>query len=72
MLIKLYFSLQDKYSNNQKFGLCEALLEAGAWDVALSLFNKFPDYSLTDQKPIALALCTMIHALIEPVYRKSV
>ncbi|XP_001606603.2 THO complex subunit 2 isoform X1 [Nasonia vitripennis] len=60
----------DKYCNNQKFGLCEALLEVGAWDVALNLFNKFPDYSLTDQKPIALALCKMIHALIEPVYRK--
>ncbi|XP_058804081.1 THO complex subunit 2 isoform X2 [Phymastichus coffea] len=60
----------DKYSGNQKFGLCEALLEVGAWDVASSLFSRFPDFSLTDQKPIALALCRIIHALVEPVYRK--
>ncbi|XP_011499496.1 PREDICTED: THO complex subunit 2 [Ceratosolen solmsi marchali] len=60
----------DKYSNNQKFGLCEALLEFGAWDVTSNLFSRFPDYCLTERKPIALALCRMIHALIEPVYRK--
>ncbi|XP_034949841.1 THO complex subunit 2 [Chelonus insularis] len=60
----------DKYSNNQKFGLCEALLDIGAWDVARKLFNRLPDYCLTDQKPIALALCKLIQSLIEPVYRK--
>ncbi|XP_014219414.1 THO complex subunit 2 isoform X2 [Copidosoma floridanum] len=60
----------DKSTNNQKFGLCEALLEVGAWNVAMQMFNRFPDFSLTEQKPIALALCKIIHALIEPVYRK--
>lgn len=63
-------SFQDKYSNNQKFGLCEALLEVGAWDVALQMFNRLPDFCLTDQKPIALSLCKIIHAIIEPLYRK--
>ncbi|XP_072761881.1 THO complex subunit 2 isoform X1 [Anoplolepis gracilipes] len=61
---------QDKYVNNQKFALCQALLEIGAWEVAQSLFNRLPDYCFTDQRPIALALCKMIQALIEPVYRK--
>ncbi|XP_051169390.1 THO complex subunit 2 isoform X1 [Leptopilina boulardi] len=61
---------QDKYSNNQKFGLCEALLDIGAWDVAQSLFNRLPDYCFTDQKPIALAFCKIIQSLIEPIYRK--
>ncbi|XP_018404815.1 PREDICTED: THO complex subunit 2 isoform X5 [Cyphomyrmex costatus] len=63
-------SAQDKYASNQKFGLCEALLEVGAWEVAQSLFNRLPDYCFTDQRPIALALCKMIQALVEPVYRK--
>ncbi|XP_063988875.1 THO complex subunit 2 isoform X2 [Diachasmimorpha longicaudata] len=61
---------QDKYSGNQKFGLCEALLEIGAWEVAQGLFSRLPDHSLTDQKPIALALCRMVHSIVEPVYRK--
>ncbi|XP_024887298.1 THO complex subunit 2 isoform X7 [Temnothorax curvispinosus] len=61
---------QDKYASNQKFGLCEALLEIGAWEVAQSLFNRLPDYCFTDQRPIALALCKMMQALVESVYRK--
>ncbi|XP_023289928.1 THO complex subunit 2 isoform X2 [Orussus abietinus] len=63
-------NLQEKYSTNQKYGLCEALLEIGAWEIAQSLFNRLPDHCLIDQRPIALALCKMIQALIEPVYRK--
>uniref|UniRef100_A0ABD2WT94 THO complex subunit 2 n=1 Tax=Trichogramma kaykai TaxID=54128 RepID=A0ABD2WT94_9HYME len=63
-------AIVDKYSANQKFGLCEALLEVGAWDVAQNLFDRLPDFCFTDNKPIAKALCSMIHALIEPVYRK--
>ncbi|XP_043266760.1 THO complex subunit 2 isoform X2 [Venturia canescens] len=63
-------NVQDKYGSNQKFGLCEALLEIGAWQVAQNLFNRLPDHCFTDQRPIALALCKMIQSLIEPVYRK--
>ncbi|XP_066598314.1 THO complex subunit 2 isoform X3 [Prorops nasuta] len=62
---------QEKPICNQKFGLCEALLEVGAWEVAQNLFNRLPDHCLTDQRPIALALCKMIQSLIEPVYRKN-
>ncbi|KAK0079733.1 hypothetical protein PV325_000884 [Microctonus aethiopoides] len=62
--------IQDKYTNNQKFGLCQALLEVGAWEVAQKLFNRLPDHCLTDHRPISLALCKMIQSLIEPVYRE--
>ncbi|XP_057340023.1 THO complex subunit 2 isoform X2 [Microplitis mediator] len=62
--------IPDKYTGNQKFGLCEALLEVGAWDVAQRLFSRLPDHCMTDQRPIALALCKLIQSLIEPVYRK--
>lgn len=68
--INVSSALKEKYGSNQKFGLCEALLEIGCWEVAQNLFNRLPDYCLTDQRPIALALCKMIQALIEPVYRK--
>ncbi|XP_047355707.1 THO complex subunit 2 isoform X2 [Vespa velutina] len=61
---------QAKYASNQKFGLCEALLEIGAWEVTQALFSRLPEHCFTDQRPIALALCKMIQALIEPVYRK--
>lgn len=64
------FVSKDKYASNQKFGLCEALLEIGAWEVAQNLFSRLPDYCLTDQRPIALALCKMIQSLIEPAYKK--
>lgn len=66
----VFHFFKDKYANNQKFGLCEALLKIGAWEVARNLFSRLPEYCLTDQRPIALALCRMIQALIEPVYRK--
>ncbi|XP_012259618.2 THO complex subunit 2 [Athalia rosae] len=62
--------VQDKYSTNQKFGLCEALLEVGAWEIAQNLFSRLPDHCFTDQRPIALALCRMIQSIIEPAYRK--
>ena len=70
LLIIILLLLQDKYSGNQKFGLCEALLEVGAWEVASDMISRLPDFCMTDQKPIAKALCRMMNALIEPVYRK--
>lgn len=63
-------NIQDKYSSNQKFGLCEALLNIGAWEIVQGLFKRLPDHCLTDQKPIALALCQMIQSVIDPVYRR--
>ncbi|XP_044012120.1 THO complex subunit 2 [Aphidius gifuensis] len=63
-------NIQDKYSTNQKFGLCEALLKVGAWEIVQRLFKRLPDFCLTDKKPIALAFCNMIQSMIDIVYRK--
>lgn len=42
--------LPDRFTKNQKFGLCQALIDINAWDVAQNLFNRYPDYCLSKQK----------------------
>ncbi|XP_055678901.1 THO complex subunit 2 isoform X3 [Lutzomyia longipalpis] len=59
---------QDKFTNNQKFGLCEALLGVGDWITAQQLIKKLPDQCTIVHEPIARALCKLIHSIIEPVY----
>lgn len=61
--------LNEKYTINQKFGLCEALLKVGDWENAQKLMNKLPEKCATSQEPIARALCDLIHITIEPIYR---
>nr|CAD7573602.1 unnamed protein product [Timema californicum] len=58
------------YGLNQKFGLCEALLKVGDWTHAEQLTKKLPDHCMLEQHPVAWALCQLLHAVIEPVYRK--
>lgn len=60
----------EKYSFNQKFGLCEALLEIGDWDNTKILIKRLPDHYLMEQEPIAGALCSLLHCIVEPVYRE--
>jgi len=60
-----------KFERNQKFGLCDALLEVGDWQNCQAMFRKLPDYCMVDQTPIALAMCRLLHSLIEPIYRKN-
>ncbi|KAL8617110.1 hypothetical protein ACOMHN_014280 [Nucella lapillus] len=57
-------------TNNQKLGLCEALLEIGAWDCAKVILDGFPEGFAISHKPIVQALCKLIHAAIEPMYHK--
>ncbi|XP_050076500.1 THO complex subunit 2 [Anopheles maculipalpis] len=59
----------EKYALNQKWGLCEALLTIGDWSTAQQLIRKLPDQSVMVHEPIALALCRLLHMIIEPVYR---
>ncbi|GAB0096451.1 THO complex subunit 2 [Sergentomyia squamirostris] len=59
---------QDKFTNNQKFGLCEALLSVGDWITAQQLMKKLPEQCAIVHEQIARALCKLIHAIIEPVY----
>ncbi|KAK6168365.1 hypothetical protein SNE40_020916 [Patella caerulea] len=61
----------DMRINNQKLGICEALLEIGAWDNAKSILDKLPEFFPGSHPPIARALCLLIHKVIEPLYRKN-
>lgn len=60
----------EKYNSNQKLGLCEALLLVGDWENAKNLINRLPDHYALSFQPIALALCKLLHYIIEPVYRE--
>ena len=68
-LMACYFLL-IQYAANQKFGLCEALLKVGDWDHARQLTKRLPEHCVFEQPPVARALCQLLHAVMEPVYRK--
>lgn len=61
----------EKYTANQKFGLCEALIKIGDWSTAQKLLKKLPEHSVMVHEPLAKALCYLIHIVIEPVYRQK-
>ncbi|KAL5011569.1 hypothetical protein ScPMuIL_010120 [Solemya velum] len=62
------FDLDD---NNQKLGLCEALLNIAAWVHAKAMMDRMPEFFTTTHKPVATALCALIHAMIDPLYRQN-
>jgi len=55
-------------TNNQKFGLCEALMNIGSWELARSIMSAIPPFAAVSHKPIAQCLCKLIHFVIEPLY----
>lgn len=61
----------EKYSSNQKFGLCESLIKIGDWGTAQKLMRKLPDHCVMVNEPMSKALCSLIHSVIEPVYRSK-
>uniref|UniRef100_S4RS23 THO complex subunit 2 n=1 Tax=Petromyzon marinus TaxID=7757 RepID=S4RS23_PETMA len=63
----LYVHLAD----NQKLGLLEALLRVGDWQHSQCIMDRLPPFYTSSQKPIAAALCLLIHSTIEPLYRRS-
>lgn len=56
--------------DNQKLGLCAALLDVGDWKHARQLINCFPDYYATSHNHIAKKLCTLVHVIIDDFYKK--
>lgn len=56
--------------DNQKLGLLEALLKIGDWQHAQSIMDQMPPFYSTSHKPIAIALCQLVHVTIEPLYRR--
>lgn len=55
---------------NQKLGLCEALLEVGDWPNAQKLMARLPEHYAVSQPHIARRLCLLVHTLVEPLYRR--
>lgn len=64
------FNLSLQPPNNQKLGLLEALLQIGDWQHAQSIMEQMPSFYATSHKSIAVALCQLLHLLIEPLYRR--
>ncbi|KAF4789025.1 THO complex subunit 2 isoform X1 [Turdus rufiventris] len=60
----------EKPPDNQKLGLLEALLKIGDWHHAQSIMDQMPPFYSTSHKPIAIALCQLVHVTIEPLYRR--
>ncbi|XP_070615984.1 THO complex subunit 2 isoform X1 [Erythrolamprus reginae] len=60
----------EKPPDNQKLGLLEAMLKIGDWQHAESIMDQMPPFYATSHKPIALALCQLLHVMIEPLYRR--
>ncbi|MFT7796093.1 THO complex subunit 2-like [Arapaima gigas] len=60
----------EKRPDNQKLGLLEALLRIGDWQHAQSIMEQMPAFYATSHKPIALALCQLVHLTVEPLYRR--
>lgn len=56
--------------DNQKLGLLEALLRIGDWHHAQSIMDQMPSFYASSHRPIALALCHLVHLTIEPLYRR--
>ncbi|XP_050521720.1 THO complex subunit 2 isoform X2 [Daktulosphaira vitifoliae] len=57
-----------KFEENQKFLLCEAMLEVGDWNTAQILLKRFPEYYAVDHPAIGDALCNLISQIIKPIY----
>ncbi|XP_016106840.1 THO complex subunit 2-like [Sinocyclocheilus grahami] len=67
-------ALEDLYvhpPDNQKLGLLEALLRIGDWQHAQSIMDQMPAFYATSHKAIAIALCQLLHLIVEPLYRRA-
>ncbi|KAK6976995.1 THO complex subunit 2 [Biomphalaria glabrata] len=62
----------DLRENNQKIGLCEALLEIGAWENARAIIDRLPENFVLVHPSISYALCSLVNRVIEPLYEKNI
>lgn len=59
---------EDRYLDNQKFMLCEALLSTGSWSLVKNLIDRLPEFCLVSKRRIALRLIHYIDFMIQPLY----
>lgn len=57
------------FDNNQKLGLCLALLKAGDWKNAKDLISRLPECYVVSHPNITKQLCSLIHYVIDDFYR---
>ncbi|XP_063232661.1 THO complex subunit 2 isoform X1 [Bacillus rossius redtenbacheri] len=63
--------VKENLVQNQKLGLCEALLRVGDWRHTEQMARKLPEHCVLSQPPVARALCRLLHSILEPVYRRT-
>ncbi|XP_051824577.1 THO complex subunit 2 isoform X3 [Antechinus flavipes] len=56
--------------DNQKLGLLEALLKISDWQHAQNIMDQMPPFYASSHRPIAIALCQLIHVTVDPLYRR--
>ena len=54
--------------NNQKLGLCLALIKVGDWKTTKMLVSRLPDYYAVSHPKITKQLCSLIHYTIDHFY----
>ncbi|XP_064608579.1 THO complex subunit 2-like isoform X2 [Liolophura sinensis] len=60
----------DLFESNQKLGLIKALIEVEDWPNAKCIMDRMPPFFASSHKAVSAALCSLIHAIMEPLYRK--
>lgn len=66
------FTAEEKHSllvNNQKLGLCSALLKIGNWNDARRLIAMMPEHYATSDVEISKNLAVLVHVGIDKLYR---
>ncbi|CAH1128850.1 unnamed protein product [Ceutorhynchus assimilis] len=63
-------TIEDIHAGNQKLKLCEALLLIGDWKHAKIIIDLLPEHYSMGYEPVAVALCQLLHSLIEPLFSK--
>lgn len=58
--------------NNQKLGLCLALLKVGDWKNAHELIERLPSFYAVSNPIIAKQLCSLIHYTMDVIYHSYV
>ncbi|ODM96311.1 THO complex subunit 2 [Orchesella cincta] len=61
-------SAEDRYLDNQKFLLIEALLSTGGWPFVKKLMDRLPEFCLISKRRIALKLIHFVEFMIQPLY----
>ena len=68
--LKIYQRNLIKFESNQKIQFAVALLEVGNWRHFTELCDRFPMYYLVSCNPVSQTLCKLIHASINPFYKR--